>query len=88
MKIEEILPEFVEMVKSEAGDKILFHHSAFNENEHELLGAAIKYATLNGKNVEIISDQYPDEQLNKKMSYASDTVIVRNNKESIVLTKN
>lgn len=61
--IEKVLPDFAKAVKSGKGEKIVFHHVAFSSDEYELLGAAIKYATSNGVNVEIISDSYPDKML-------------------------
>ena len=65
--IETILPEFAKAVNEEKSDTILFHHVAFSNEEYELLGAAIKYATSKGKNVQVISDNYPDEKLREKL---------------------
>ena len=88
--IELELPEFANAVNNEKGDKILFHHQAFKTTENELLGAAIKYATSKGKNVEIISDLYPDNLLLEKLNNSEDFIkkdgTTKN--QAIVITKN
>ena len=88
--IETILPEFAKAVNEEKSDTILFHHVAFSYEEYELLGAAIKYATSKGKNVQVISDNYPDEKLREKLEKSTFDFFKEGtrNKQSIILTEN
>jgi len=55
--IEKNIPNFIEVCNQDV-DKILLHQDAFaadyQEDEYRLLGAAIKYAGLMGKEVTII----------------------------------
>jgi hypothetical protein len=56
--IEEQLPELVKACSSKKGNLIVLHQDAFaggyQPSEYFLLGAAIKYAGLHGKEVRII----------------------------------
>ena len=55
MAMERTLPDFVKSCK-EVGDPLLIHQDAFavDYDEYELLGMAIKFAGLYGKEVRII----------------------------------
>ena len=55
MAMERLLPEFVKSCR-ETGDPLLIHQNAFaaDYNEYELLGMAIKFAGLYGKELHII----------------------------------
>jgi hypothetical protein len=55
MAMERMLPEFVKSC-TETGDPLLIHQDAFGADydEHELLGMAIKFAGLFGKEVRIV----------------------------------
>jgi hypothetical protein len=55
MAMERTLPDFVKSCK-EAGDPLLIHQDAFavDYDEYELLGMAVKFAGLYGKEVRII----------------------------------
>jgi hypothetical protein len=88
--IETILPEFAKVVNQEQGETILFHHIAFSSEEYELLGAAIKYATSKGKNVQVICDNYPDKDLMKKLEDSTAQIKKRGSykEESILATSN
>jgi collagenase-like PrtC family protease len=68
----------------------VFHHKAFKTTENELLGAAIKYATSKGKNVEIISDLYPNNLLIEKLNNSEDFIKKdgTSKNQAIVITKN
>jgi len=54
------------------------------------LGAAIKYATSKGKNVEIISDLYPNNLLIEKLNNSEDFIKKdgTSKNQAIVITKN
>ena len=58
MTLKQDLPAFVKAVDTEEGDCILLHQDAFaadyQYDEFTLLGMAIKYAGLKGKEVRII----------------------------------
>ena len=88
--IETILPEFAKVVNNEQGETILFHHVAFSNDECELLGAAIKYATSKGKNVQVICDNYPDKDLMKKLEDSTAQIKKRGSyrEESVLITSN
>ena len=53
--IEKMLPDFVKLCR-ETGDPLLIHQDAFaaDYDEYELLGMAIKFAGLYGKEVRIV----------------------------------
>jgi hypothetical protein len=57
-QIEERLPDFVKACRDRSADTIVMHQAAFAADyqidEMLLLGMAIKYAGLHGKNVTII----------------------------------
>ena len=55
MAVEKVLPDFVKSCGETAGP-VLIHQDAFalNYDEYELLGMAIKFAGLYGKEVRII----------------------------------
>jgi hypothetical protein len=55
MAMERMLPEFVNSCK-QTGDPLLIHQDAFaaDYDEYELLGLAIKFAGLYGKELHII----------------------------------
>ncbi len=55
MAMERMLPEFVKSCK-QTGDPLLIHQDAFaaDYDEYELLGLAIKFAGLYGKELHII----------------------------------
>jgi hypothetical protein len=55
MAMERLLPEFVKSCR-ETGGPLLIHQDAFaaDYNEYELLGMAIKFAGLYGKELHII----------------------------------
>jgi hypothetical protein len=55
LAMERMLPEFVKSCE-ETGDPLLIHQDAFaaDYNEYELLGMAIKFAGLYGKELRII----------------------------------
>ena len=61
------LPEFVEMVnqaiKQKSADFIVIYHQAFSENEYDLFGSAVKFATMKGCNVCIICDEGAGEKM-------------------------
>jgi hypothetical protein len=61
--VQEFLPDFVEACDADVDDVIL-HQDAFaadyQEDEYRLLGMAIKYAGLHGKNVHVVADS-PNE---------------------------
>jgi len=67
INIEKELPTFVEAVKQKP-DTIRILHTSFDDAkyEHELLGAAIKYATKNGVSVLVISENYSDQEAVKE----------------------
>jgi hypothetical protein len=56
-KIERLLPDFVKMCR-ETGDAVIIHQDTFaadyQDDELTLLGTAIKFAGLHGKEVRII----------------------------------
>lgn len=56
--IEKQLPDFVKMINSTTDEMILLHQDAFaadyQEEEFRLLGMAIKYAGLHGREITII----------------------------------
>ena len=56
MAIERMLPEFVKSCTETSDDPLLIHQDAFaaDYNEYELLGMAIKFAGLHGKEVRIV----------------------------------
>jgi hypothetical protein len=54
-KVENELPEFVKACKSDKADLIILCQESFTDNEIELLGAAVKYAGYNKKNLTIIA---------------------------------
>ena len=55
MAMERMLPEFVKSCR-ETGDPLFIHQDAFGADydEHELLGMAIKFAGLYGKELRIV----------------------------------
>jgi len=67
INIEKELPSFVEGVNQKP-EIIRILHTSFDDSkyEHELLGAAIKYATKNGVSVLVMSETYPDQQAVKE----------------------
>ena len=56
--VEEVLPEFAKAVKTDDASAIILHQDAFagdyQQSEYYLMGCAIKYAGLYGKEVRII----------------------------------
>lgn len=56
-EVKEKLPKFYEICNYEDAGAIIMHQSTFNYKEAELLGRAIKYAGLKGKEVRIIPKQ-------------------------------
>ena len=56
--VEKKLPDFVQMIKTTNNEKIIFHQDAFaadyQNEEFSLLGMAIKYAGLHGREITII----------------------------------
>lgn len=56
--IEEELPDFARMVRDPSNDTVLIHQDGFaadyQEHEYKLLGMAIKFVGLCGKEVHII----------------------------------
>jgi hypothetical protein len=63
-EIEKQLPDFVKAVKFGAGDEMLmFHQDAFaadyQEEEFRLLGMAVKYAGLHGREITIVPTPKP-----------------------------
>lgn len=60
INVEMILPEFAKMVHRSLSEKSIpqlsFSHTAFNDNEHELLGSAVKYCYLKHINVIILGE--------------------------------
>ena len=56
--VEKELPDFVKMVKTTKDEMIVFHQAAFaadyQMDEFILLGMAIKYAGLHGREITII----------------------------------
>lgn len=57
--IESRLPDFAQMIKTTNDEIVVFHQDAFaadyQEDEFSLLGMAIKYAGLHGREITIIS---------------------------------
>lgn len=51
-----MLPDFVKSVRDDAAEAVIIHQDAFavDYNEYELLGMAIKFAGLYGKEVRVI----------------------------------
>ena len=60
INVEMILPEFAKMVHRSLSEKSIpqlsFSHTAFNHNEYELLGSAVKYCYLKHINVIILGE--------------------------------
>jgi hypothetical protein len=60
INVEMILPEFAKMVHRSLSEKSIpqlsFSHTAFKDNEHELLGSAVKYCYLKHINVIILGE--------------------------------
>jgi hypothetical protein len=56
MRIERALPDFVESCREEIDEPLLIHQDAFaaDYDEYELLGMAIKFAGLYGRELRII----------------------------------
>ena len=56
MAIERLLPDFVKSCREQIDEPLVIHQDAFavEYNEYELLGMAIKFAGLYGKEVRII----------------------------------
>lgn len=52
-RVERELPEFVKLCQGDAG-RILMHQAAFPVQDAELLGLAIKYASIYSKEITII----------------------------------
>jgi len=59
--IEKQLPDFVKMVKTVGDEVIMFNQEAFaadyQEEEFRLLGMAVKYAGLHGKEIMIVPNK-------------------------------
>lgn len=55
---EKKLPDFAQMIKATANEKIVFHQDAFaveyQEDEFALLGMAIKYAGIHNREITIV----------------------------------
>jgi hypothetical protein len=60
INVQMILPEFDKMVHRSLNEKSIphlsFSHTAFKDNEHELLGSAVKYCYLKHINVIILGE--------------------------------
>ena len=59
-----MIPDFVRMCDDPASpEDLIIHHAAFPPNEVALMGMAIKYATLKGKNVMIVGEGTAREEM-------------------------